>query len=165
MKLNSKVAALEKAAGTADKALCCTVDFKAGRGPREKRMSRAAAIEAIQRGEVQAVQFDLSFAEEQAERRRGNILDVLYEEIQGVRRDDGSQAPGASHSLVLCTKPVIFARQAPPSGCPPVGGNFITEDGEAFHQSQWKELLERRGAGFIIVLEYDESKEPWYQER
>ena len=43
--------------------------------------------------------------------------------------------------------------------------DFITEDGTPFHQSQWRDILTKYNAGFIIVRDYDESQEPWHKKR
>lgn len=83
--------------------------------------------------------------------------------MEGIRRDDGSQGEPSSSNLIFCSKPVVYARQQPP--CNGVGGHLITEDGIPFHQTEWRDVLKKYNAGFIIVLDYDDSKEPWHKER
>lgn len=163
MSLTRKVASLEKSLQTTG---VCTVRYKVGRGPSgEHEIPVETALEAARKGALKSIHFPLSFHEQQAERASGrDVLEEIGEAIEGVRRDTGT--PSLSDRLILCSKPVIFARQAPPkSFCGHlIGGYFITEERrpEEFHQGQWKEMLDRRGAGFIIVQDYDESKEPWH---
>lgn len=160
MKLESKVAALEKSSTASAK--LCSVTYKVGQGPEgEILMPMAAALQEGKTGHVKEIRFPLTFNEEQAERlHKRDIFAEIDDAIRGIKRD--TSQPSAQ-SLILCTKPVVFASQAPPRGG--VGGNFITEDGIPFHQSQWRDILTKYNAGFIIVRDYDESQEPWYKER
>lgn len=161
MKLESKVAALERASTAPAK--LCSVTYKHGQGPEgEIRLPMDKALQEARTGHVKEIRFPLTFNEEQTERLYGlSALDRAIEDmLEGVRRDT---SPPSAGSLILCTKPVVFARQAPPRGR--VGGNFITEDGTPFHQSEWRDILNKYNAGFIIVQNYDESREPWHKER
>lgn len=157
MKIESKVAALERTSTASAK--LCRVVYKAGQGPEgEILLPMEKALQEARTGHVKDIRFPLTFNEEQAERLYSrNQLDKWFADYkEGIRRD--TEQPSAQ-SLILCTKPVVFARQAPPQGR--VGGNFITEDGTPFHQSEWREILPKYNAGFIIVRDYDESQEPW----
>ena len=157
MKIESKVAALERASTASAK--LCSVVYKAGQGPEgEILLPMDKALQEARTGHVKDIRFPLTFNEEQAERlyTRDQLDKWFTDYKEGIRRD--TEQPSAQ-SLILCTKPVVFARQAPPRGR--VGGNFITEDGTPFHQSQWREILQQYNAGFIIVRDYDESREPW----
>lgn len=161
MKIESKVAALERAATASAK--LCSVVYKAGQGPEgEILLPMDKALQEARTGYVKEIRFPLTFNEEQAERLyTQNLIDKWFADYKdGIRRD--TEQPSVSN-LILCSKPVVFARQAPPKGR--VGGNFITEDGTPFHHSQWKEILQQYNAGFIIVQDYDESREPWYKGR
>lgn len=161
MSLKGKIYALEKDLAPAG---VCIVQYKVGCGPAgSHEIPQEKALEAARKGLLKSITFPLSFHEQQAERASGRDLwAAIGEAVEGVRRDTGT--PSMADRLILCSRPIIFARQAPVeySGGQPLGGNFITDDGEEFHQSQWKELLDKRGAGFIIVQDYDESKEPWH---
>ena len=157
MKIESKVAALERASTASAK--LCSVVYKAGQGPEgEILLPMEKALQEARTGHVKDIRFPLTFNEEQAERLyTRNYLDKWFTDYKaGIRRD--TEQPSAQ-SLILCAKPVVFARQAPPQGR--VGGNFITEDGTTFHQTEWREILPKYNAGFIIVRDYDESQEPW----
>lgn len=161
MKLESKVAGLERASTAPAK--LCSVTYKAGQGPEgEILLPMDKALQEARTGHVKEIRFPLTFSEEQAERLYSrNQLDKWFADYkEGTRRDTD---PPSAQSLILCSKPVVFARQAPP--CGRVGGNFITEDGTPFHQSEWQKILDRYNAGFIIVRDYDESQEPWHKER
>lgn len=161
MSTKTTVARLEKAV-QASQGLC-DVTYKALRrdAPPEAMTLERAFAEA-RRGVVKEIRFPLTFDETQAEMRAGSaILDELHEEMQGIMRD--TRPTSVSTRLLLCSKPIIYARQAPPKQCNGhlLGGNFITEDGQEFHQSEWQKILKERGAGFIVVKDYDESREPW----
>ena len=161
MKLESKVTALEKASTASAK--LCSVTYKAGQGPEgEILLPMEKALQEARTGHVKDIRFPLTFNEEQAERLYSrNQLDSWFADYkEGIRRDTEQTS---AQRLILCTKPVVFARQAPPHGR--VGGNFITEDGTPFHQTQWNDILTKYNAGFIIVQDYDESREPWHKER
>ena len=159
MKLDSRVKTLEKTTSTKK---LCEVVYKAGQGPDDPvSMPLEKALQEAKTGHVKDIHFPLTFNEQETEfRYRLNSLDSIFHDVAtGIRRD--TELPCSSYNLVLCSKPVIYARQSPPQGrC---GGYFVTDDGELFHQTAYKELLERRGAGFIIVLDYDETKEPWWR--
>lgn len=158
MKLNNKIAALEKASTASTK--LCRIVYKAKQGPEsEVLLTLEKALQEARTGHVKEIHFPLTFNEEQAERMHTrNQLEHMLEECRsGIKRD--SESPTCSN-LILCTKPVVFARQAPPRGG--VGGNFITEDGTPFHQTEWREILNKYDAGFIVVRDYDETREPWY---
>ena len=159
MNLEKKVAALEKAST----AKLCSVIYKAGQGPEgEIMLPMDKALQEARTGHVKEIYFPLTFDEEQAERLYSrNQLDKWFADYKdGIRRDTTS---ATRDRLILCTKPVVFARQAPPRGR--VGGNLVTEDGTPFHQSEWEKILHQYDAGFIIVQDYDESKEPWFERR
>lgn len=161
MKLESKVTALERASTASAK--LCSVTYKAGQGPEGGiLLPMDKALQEARTGRVKEIHFPLTFNEEQAERLYSrNQLDKWFADYKdGIRRDT---EPPSTASLILCSKPVVFARQAPPRGR--VGGNFITEDGTPFHQTQWRDILTKHNAGFIIVRDYDESREPWHKER
>lgn len=159
MKLDNRVKTLEKTAGAKK---LCEVVYKVGQGSEEPvSMPLEKALQEARTGHVKDIHFPLTFNEQEAEFRYGlNTLDSIFHDVAaGIRRD--TEPPCFSDSLVLCSKPPVFARQSPPQGrC---GGYFVTDDGEIFHQTAFKELLDRRGAGFIIVLDYDETKEPWWR--
>lgn len=160
MKLTSRVKSLE--ASTAGQSLC-TVTYKRGKGPDEPaRMPLDKALQEARTGRVKRIDFPLTFNEEQAERlcSKHDLASRITEAISGVRRDEGEPSAG---NLIFCTRPIVFARQAPPVGG--VGGQLVTEDGTPFHQSQWQEVLAQHHAGFLIVRDYDEAQEPWYNER
>lgn len=151
MSMKGRVKALEQGSGNG----LCEVQYKWGRGtpihsllPLEKALSEARA------GKLKRISFPLSFSEEQAERAHGgDVLAEIRERVEGIQRD--THAPGCDR-LIICTKPVVYAKQH--GRC---GGYFQTEDGTVFHQTEWNEILQKYNAGFIIVTEYDESKEPW----
>lgn len=156
MKLESKVTALERASTAPTK--LCSVTYKANQGPEgEILLPMDKALQEARTGHVKAIHFPLTFNEEQAERLYTlSALDRAFEEMRGER----DTAPPSAGRLIFCTKPVVFARQAPPRGG--VGGNLITEDGTPFHQTEWRDILTKYNAGFIIVRDYDESREPWH---
>lgn len=161
MKLESKVTALERTSTASAK--LCSVTYKAGQGPEgEILLPMEKALQEARTGRVKDIRFPLTFNEEQAERLYSrNQLDKWFVDYKdGIRRD--TEQPSAQ-SLILCAKPVVFARQAPPHGR--IGGYFITEDGTTFHQTKWRDILTKYNAGFIIVRDYDESQEPWHIER
>ena len=161
MKLASKVAALERASTAPAK--LCSVTYKAGQGPEGAiHLPMEKALQEAKTGHVKQIRFPLTINEEQAERLYSmNQLDQWFEGYkEGIRRD--TEQPSAQ-SLILCSKPIVFARQAPPHGR--IGGYFITEDGTTFHQTEWRDILTKYHAGFIIVQNYDESQEPWHKER
>lgn len=161
MKLESKVTALERASTASTK--LCSVVYKAGQGPEGEIMLPVdKALQEARTGHVKEIHFPLTFMEEQAERvHTANFIESWFVDYRDrIRRDT---PPVSAGNLILCSKPVIFARQAPPRGR--VGGNFITEDGVPFHQSEWRDILHRYNAGFIIVRDYDESQEPWYKDK
>jgi len=161
MRLEGKVAALERASNAPAK--LCSVTYKVGQGPEgEILLPMGKALQEARTGRVKEICFPMTFNEEQAERlyARNQIERWFADQRDGIRRDT---EPPSTGNLILCTKPVVFARQAPPRGR--VGGNFITEDGTPFHQSEWCDILNKYNAGFIIVQNYDESREPWHKER
>ncbi len=161
MNLESKVTALERASTASAKP--CSVVYKAGQGPEgEILLPLDKALQEARTGHVKTIRFPMTFNEEQAERlRTHSAIDRAFEELrEGIKRD---AYPPSAGSLIICTKPVVFAHQAPPR-CG-VGGNFVTEDGTPFHQTEWGDILKKYNAGFIIVRDYDETKEPWYKER
>ena len=154
MSMKGRVKALERGSGDG----LCEVHYKWGRGsPTHSKLPLEKALSEARAGKLKCIYFPLSFTEEQAERAYGgDVLAEAFEEMNGIQRD--THAPGCDR-LVICTKPVVYAKQAPPHGrC---GGYFQTEDGTVFHQTEWDEILQKYNAGFIIVTEYDESKEPW----
>lgn len=155
MKLESKIAALEKAST----GKLCTVQYKWGCGPAgEVEVPLDKALQEARAGKLKHIDFPLTFNEEQTERlHKTDALAEIFESIEGIKRDSHSPDCG---NLLLCSKPIVYARQAPPRGG--VGGNLITEDGTPFHQTEWRDILAKYNAGFIIVLDYDEAKEPWY---
>lgn len=159
MKLSNRVKNLESSTALAS---LCRVVYKAGKGPEgEALLPFDKAVQEARVGRVKRIEFPLSFNEQQAEKAASkNILDQLSDAIEGIRRDTG--APDAGR-LILCTKPIVYAKQTLPKHG--IGGYFVTQDGETFHQTQWREVMASRGAGFIIVQEYDESREPWHKER
>lgn len=159
MSIGQRVKRLEKLAQPE----VCTVTYKAMYSDlREEQLPIDKAMEAARAGRVKAISFHLTFNEEQAERSSGHaIMDEICEEMQGIMRD--TRSASVSSRLLLCTKPIVYAKQAPPKECNGhfVGGNFITEDGQEFHQTEWEKILKERDAGFIVVTDYDESREPW----
>lgn len=163
MSIGQRVKRLEKLAQPE----MCTVTYKAMYSDlREEQLPIDKAMEAARAGRVKAISFHLTFNEEQAERSSGQAsMDEIIEEMRGVMRD--TRSASVSSRLLLCTKPVVYAKQAPPKECNGhfVGGNFITEDGQEFHQTEWEKILKERGAGFIVVTDYDESREPWSKQR
>lgn len=163
MSVKKRVSALEKVWSPG----LCMVKYKAMYSDlREEQLPLDKAFEAAKAGRVAAITFPLSFNESMAEVRSGQaIMDEIIEEMRGVMRDTGS--PSVSSRLLLCTKPIVYAKQAPPKDCfgHLVGGCFITEDGQEFHQSEWEKILKERDAGFIVVTDYDESREPWHKQR
>lgn len=161
MKLTGKVAALEKAAAASVKQ--CSVTYKVGQGPEgEIFMPMDKALQEARTGHVKEIHFPLTFNEEQAEHlyAREELDRWFSDTVNGYKRDTD---PPSTDRLIFCTKPIVFARQAPPKSG--VGGNLITEDGTPFHQTEWREVLTKYNAGFIIIRDYDETKEPWYKER
>ncbi len=161
MKLESKVTALERASTASAK--LCSVVYKAGQGPEgEILLPLDKALQEAKTGHVKDIRFPLTFNEEQAERLYSrNQLDKWFSDYRdGIKRDSD---PPSTANLVLCSKPVVFARQAPPHGR--IGGYFITDDGTPFHQTEWQDILKNYNAGFIIVRDYDETREPWHKER
>lgn len=161
MKLESRVKSLE--ASTAGQNLC-TVTYKNGKGSDEPvHMPLDKALQEAKTGKVKRIDFPLTFNEEQAERRytKSALARAIDDTLEGIRRDTADPYRGGN--LIFCTKPIVFARQAPPVGG--VGGQLVTEDGTPFHQSQWQEVLAQHNAGFLIVRDYDEAKEPWCHER
>lgn len=161
MKLESKVTALERASTASAK--LCSVVYKAGQGPDgEITLPLDKALQEAKTGHVKEIHFPLTFMELQAERvNTTNFIESWFADYRaGIKRDT---EPVTAGNLILCAKPIVFARQAPPQGR--VGGYFITEDGTPFHQTEWREILAKHDAGFIIVRNYDESQEPWYKKR
>ncbi|MBR6571497.1 MAG: hypothetical protein IKK75_13695 [Clostridia bacterium] len=134
----------------------CTVQYKWGKGPLGSvRIPVADALTDGRAGKLKSIFFPLTFNEEQTERYHHNdILHEIDDFIDGIRRD--TNEPTCSN-LIICSRPIVYARQHPTKR----GGYYITEDGHVFFQTEWREVLEKYGAGFIIVKDYDESKEPW----
>lgn len=155
MTVKRRVQALEKAMpGTAQ---TVTVTFKPGSHKEAKECSLEKAFELARCGELEEIRFPLTYEEQQVKYREGlNALDRIF--------DGFGSDYDTSHmheQIILCSKPVIMAKQAQPHGN--TGGYFITADGEEFHHSQVKDLLKRRGAGTVIVENYDETKEQFYK--
>lgn len=156
MNLEKKVAALERASTSK----LCSVIYKVGQGPEgEIMLPMDKALQEARTGHVKEIHFPLTFNEEQAEQLYAtNQVERWFADCRsGIKRDNTT--PVTRDRLILCTKPVVFARQAPPRGG--VGGYLTAEDGTPFHQSEWEKILHQHNAGFIIVQGYDESKEPW----
>lgn len=135
--------------------------FRPGSHKGEKEINLEKAIELAQCGELEEIRFPLTYEEQQVKRMNG--LQALDEAFDSMINDRDTNR--LHTELIFCSKPVILARQAAPK---PVNGHLLggylrTEDGEEFHQSDAKKLLERRGAGTIVVLDYDEAREPWYK--
>ena len=142
----------------------CTVTYKAlHKVAPPETMSLDAAVQLARKGVVRSISFPMSFNETEAERRHGlNELDRAFSELKGISRDGSPM--GMDSRLLLTALPVLYAKQAPPhavSNGHLCGGYFVTDDGEEFHQTQWQEILKRRGCGFIVVTDYDETREPW----
>lgn len=160
MNTKKRVQALEKTSqGTAQ---TVTVTFRPGNNKAAKECSLEKAIELARRGELEAISFPLTYEEQQVKNRDGfHALDTAFEYLDGINRDTSPM----HDALVLCSKPVVYARQAPPHewGGNLFGGYYITADGEEFHQSDCRALLKRRNAGTIVVEGYDETKEPYYK--
>lgn len=165
MKLESKVASLERASTASAK--LCKVTYKAGQGPEgEIMLPLDKALSESKTGKVKRIEFPLTFTEEQRERLRSKefFAGRISEVLEGIRRDDGTQGdPYRGGNLIFCSKPVIFAKQAAIRGR--YGGYLEAEDGTIFHQSEWRDVLKMNGAGFIIVQNYDDTREPWHKER
>ena len=157
MKLESKVKALEKAST----AKPCTVVYKAEQGPAgDVPLPLEKALQEGRAGRLKAIHFPLTFNEEQVERvHRRDILAEIGEAIEGIKRD--TYDPSRSTSLLFCSKPIVFATQATLHG--QYNGYLETEDGTIFHQSEWRDILARYNAGFIIVRDYDDTREPWHR--
>lgn len=163
MKLDNRVKNLERESSNRN---ICAVTYKAMYKicdsvsmPLEKAMQEAKA------GRVRQINFPMSFNEEEAERASGHdILAAIMDDVmRGIKRDT---EPPSCGNLILCTKPIVYAKQLPPKNFNghAIGGNFALADtGEEFHQTQYEEILKRYGAGFIIVQGYDETKEPWWR--
>lgn len=161
MSTKTTVARLEKTVQA--KQGLCDVTYKVLRknAPGESMTLERAFAEA-RRGVVKEIRFPLSFDEQEAEKRAGgDILSAMHDVLAGIHRD--TDPPGYDTRLLLCSRPILYAQQAPVRHCNgyPMGGFFVTEDGEEFHQSQWHEMLKKRGCGFIVVKNYDETLEPW----
>ena len=164
MKLKSKVTALERSSTASAK--LCSVTYKANQGPEGAQLPLEKALAEAKTGKVKRIDFPLTFNEEQRERlnTKNQLASRITEVIEGIRRDDGSQGdPHRDGSLILCSKPVVFARQIAKGGR--YNGYLETEDGTIFHQSEWRDILTKYNAGFIIVRDYDDSREPWHKER
>ena len=110
MSIGQRVKRLEKLAQPE----MCTVIYKAMYSDlREEQLPIDTAMEAARAGRVKAISFHLSFNEEQAERSSGHaILDEIREEMQGIMRD--TRSASVSSRFLLCTKPIVYAKQAPP---------------------------------------------------
>lgn len=156
MKLESKVKALEKASTGKP----CTVVYKAEQGPAgDVPLPLEKALQEGRAGHLRAIHFPLTFNEEQRERvHKRDIFAEIGETLEGIQRD--TYDPSRSDSLLFCSKPIVFAKQIPLHG--QYNGYLETEDGTVFHQSEWRDILSKYNAGFIIVLDYDDTKEPWY---
>lgn len=164
MRIAAKVESLEKHQKARSAADLCEVEYKVHQGPAVPVfMPIEKALSEARTGRIKSINFPLSFNEQEAERAHGyKELDQIFDEVfNGINRDTSE----ATEKLILCSKPCIMAKQLPPKDCNghAIGGNFATLDtGEEFHQSNYRELLQRRKAGFVIVQDYDESKEPWF---
>lgn len=154
MNLESKVSALEKAYTTKP----CTVRYKVGQGPAgEIPLPVEKALQEARAGRLKAIHFPLTFNEQQAERvSKQDVFAEIDDAIRGIKRD--TYDPSRS-SLVLCSKPIAYAKQIPLRG--QYNGYLEMEDGTVFHQSEWREILAMHNAGFIIVRDYDDTREPW----
>lgn len=137
-----------------------TVTFLPSSHKATKKCSLETAIELARRGELEEIRFPLTYEEQQVKKSESyGLLDAAFKCLCGIYSD--TSMPG--DTLVLCSLPVVFARQAEPHNINGRlhGGYFITDDGEEFHQNQRNELLKRRNAGSVVVLGYDETKEPF----
>lgn len=154
MKIETKIAALEKAST----AKPCAVRYKAAHGPSgEIPMPVEKALQEGRAGHLKSIHFPLTFNEQQAERvHKQDIFAEIDDAIRGIKRD--TYDPSRS-SLVLCSKPIAYAKQIPLHG--QYNGYLEMEDGTVFHQSEWREILAKYNAGFIIVRDYDDTREPW----
>lgn len=155
MKLESKITALEKASTGKP----CSVVYKAEQGPAgEIPMPMEKALQEGRAGRLKAIHFPLTFNEEQRERvHKRDIFAEIGEAIEGIQRD--TYDPSRSRSMIFCSKPIIYAKQISLRG--QYNGYLEAEDGTVFHQAEWREILAKYNAGFIIVRDYDDTKEPW----
>lgn len=161
MKLESKVTALERSSTAPAK--LCSVTYKVGQGPEgEILLPMDKALQEARAGRLKSIHFPLTFNEEQVERvHKRDIFAEIGEALEGIQRD--TYDPSRSSSLIFCSKPIVFAKQIPLHG--QYNGYLEMEDGTTFHQSQWREILAKYDAGFIIVRDYDDTREPWHKER
>ena len=94
--------------------------YKANQGPEgEIVLPIDKALQEARTGHVKRIAFPLTFNEEQRERlnTKNQLASRITEVIEGIRRDDGSQGdPHRDGSLILCSKPVVFARQIAKGG-------------------------------------------------
>lgn len=159
MKLENRVRAMEKASTEKP----CSVVYKAEQGPAgEISMPMEKALQEGRAGRLKAIHFPLTFTEEQRERvHKRDIFAEIGEALEGIQRD--TYDPSRSSSLVFCSKPIVYAKQIPLHGR--YNGYLETEDGTVFHQSEWRAILAKYNAGFIIVRDYDDTREPWHKER
>lgn len=135
-----------------------SVEYKDGQ---KADVSLEKAIEGMKSGVVYQVTMPETFNEQEARYARG--MSFLRDAFEGLTRDyqNGVKDPEPCEQLIFASKPVIMARQDVPEGR--MGCYFRTDDGERFHQSEYRELCKRRGAGIIIIQDYDRTKEPWYR--
>ena len=157
MSLEKKVAALERRAPVK----LCSVTYKVNQGPEgEVMLPMDKALQEARTGRVKEIRFPLTFNEQQKERlyAHNQVERWFTDAFDGIQRDTTS-----TENLILCSRPIVSAKQAPPRDN--IGGYFTTEDGQTFHQSEYKEILKQHNAGFIIVRDYDESREPWHGRR
>ena len=159
MNLDKRVTALER--GTP--ANLCNVTYKVDQGPEgEVMLPMDKALQEARTGRVKEIRFPLTFNEQQKERlyAHNQVERWFTDAVDGIRRDT---EPPSTENLILCSRPIVFAKQAPPRDH--IGGYFTTEGGQTFHQSEYREILKQHNAGFIIVRNYDESREPWHGRR
>lgn len=154
MSLDTKIKKIE--AAMAGGGRDCIVQYKWGKGPAGSvSIPVADALTEGRAGKLKSITFPLAFSEEQAERyHHADTMSAIAEIVEGVRRDTSEPT---CNNLIICSRPIVYARQHPTKS----GGYYITEDGHVFFHTEWRAVLEKYGAGYIIVKDYDESKEPW----
>lgn len=155
MKLTTKVQSIEKSARKAAHTPCCTVVYK---DAQERRMSLQEAIQAATEGKVRSITFDLTKDEERGFHQlnlKANILEDLFSEVYRPKQE-------RHHPLIQCSLPYAIVHADSPANHVymghQLGGYYVTENGEVFHQSDKDEFAEKHGIGFFICIDDDERK-------
>lgn len=151
MRLTAKVQTLEKTVGKALNAPCCTVVMK---DAQECRMTLQEAIQAATEGKARSITFDLTKEEERGFHQLHNK--AFSREVDDIILEIFSQERvQLEHPLLYSKLPYAIVHEDKNHTYMghKIGGYYITENGEVFHQTEKDEFAEKHGIGFFICTD------------